>query len=349
MKNNLYKIMILCLVLMFVFSVNGIAQEDRTGTNAASELLIPVGARYLAMGGASVSSVEGLEAIFWNPAGVARSQYTANAMFSHMSHIADINMNYVAVSAAFPNLGTIGFSIKALDIGDIEETTIESPDGTGALLNPQFITAGLTYSRTLTDRIAVGFNIKLISETIERISASGFAVDFGVQYRDLASINGLSIGLVVKNLGPSIAFGGSGLLRQALPNDVDRGSSPLQVVAQKDELPSSLEIGLGYSIALGEQSKINISTVFQDNNFQDDVGRFGGEYNYNDLFFVRAGYSLSPDAADDPTGKSGFIYGLTAGAGVHYDFPQIGITVDYAYRDVDIFDASNIISVRLGF
>ncbi|MFQ5650089.1 MAG: PorV/PorQ family protein [bacterium] len=346
MKTVLYKMVVLCLAMMLLVSTDGIAQENRIGTNAASELLIPVGARYLAMGGAPIATVRGVEAIYWNPAGVARSDYTADAMFTHVQHIADININYVALSVRFGNVGTFGFSVKAMDIGDIAVTTELAPDGTGATLTPQFVTAGLTYSRALTDRISVGATVNFISEDLEtaRVSASGVAFDFGVQYRDLASINGLSLAVAIKNLGPSMSFDGSGLLRRSQPDGVDRGPTPLQLVSQDDELPSYITIGASYNVTVGETSNLEFVSTFQDNNFDDDHGRFGVEYNYDNLFYVRGGYVVSPDASDDA-----FIYGLTAGAGLHYDFPNIGISIDYAYRAVDFFDASNIFSIKLGF
>jgi len=337
---------ILCLALLFVAAGSGIAQEQRIGTNAASELLIPVGARYLAMGGASIATVQGVDAIYWNPAGVARSNYTADVMFSHMQHIADINLNYAAVSLKFGNVGTFGIAIKALDIGDIAVTTETSPDGTGALLSPQFITAGLTYSRALTDRISVGATANFISEDLEtaRVSSQGVAFDIGVQYRDLASIEGLSLAVTVKNLGPSMQFSGSGLLRSSQPESVDRGATPLLIQAQDDELPSYIVIGGSYKFNVGENNSLELVGTFQDNNFQDDTGQFGAEYNFNNVFYARAGYSFSPDAADD-----GHICGATLGAGIHYDFPNIGVTVDYAYRQVDFFDANNVFSIKLGF
>ncbi len=343
--NKLFsKGVVLCLALLFMVSVNGTAQEQRIGTNAASELLIPVGARAIAMGGGSVATVEGVDAIYWNPAGLARSNYTANAVFSHMTYLADINVNYVGVGLNFGGLGTLGFSIKALDIGDIPITTEVAPDGTGGQLSPQFITAGLTYSRALTDRISVGTTINLINETLGRVSASGVAIDIGVQYRDLADISGLSIGVAVKNLGPSMQYGGSGLLQASLIDGADRGSSPLGLQAQKDELPSFIAIGLSYNLSLGETSNLMVAGTFQDNNFQDDTNQLGLEYNYDNLFYARAGYQMSPDAGDDA-----HIYGMTMGAGIHYDFSSIGITVDYAYRDVDFFDANNVFTVKLGF
>lgn len=344
MKTIFNKFMILCLVLSVLTSVDAIAQETRAGTNAASELLIPVGARYIAMGGASIATVQGVESIYWNPAGLATSDYNADVMFSHMSYIADIGVNYAALSLKFAGLGSFGFSIKALDIGDIPVTTEFAPDGTGAMLSPQFVTAGLTYSRALTDRISIGVTGSIISETLERITANGFAFDFGVQYRGLANIEGLSVAVAVKNLGGSMQFGGSGLLRDSQATGADRGSSPLQVVTQKDELPSYIVLGVSYAVRLGETSNLELVSTFQDNNFQDDNARFGAEYTYNDLFFIRGGYSVAPEARSNAD-----IFGLSLGAGIHYDFQQIGITIDYAYRDVDFFDASSIFSIKLGF
>jgi hypothetical protein len=350
MKRIIFRILVACVVLLVLTSLDGIAQERRVGTNAASELLIPVGARHIAMSGAAIATAQGIEAIYWNPAGLARSEkYTASAMFSHMNYIADVNLNYVAVSSRFGGFGTLGFSIKALDIGDIPITTEILPDGTGGTFNPQFITAGLTYARMLSDRISVGATINIVNEDIDRVSARGVAFDFGVQYSNLASINGLNIAVSVKNIGPSMKFSGSGLLREGDITGEDRTPGPVQIVAQSDELPSVLELGASYSVSLGENTKLDLTSLFQDNNFTDDVGRFGAEFNYNDLFFVRGGYSFAPDVADDALGKSGYVFGPTFGAGLHYDFPKIGITFDYAYRDTDFFSANHVFQVILGF
>ncbi|MDZ7267587.1 MAG: PorV/PorQ family protein [candidate division KSB1 bacterium] len=349
MKNSIDKFLVLMLAVFLFAGDETMAQENRTGTNAASELLIPAGGRYIGMGGAAIASVQGIEAIYWNPAGLSRSSYSANAMFSHMRHIADINVNYVAVSANFGGFGTLGFSLKSLDIGDIEVTTEEAPDGTGAVISPQFITTGLTYSRALSDRVNVGATLNIINESIDRVGATGFAFDAGVQYSNLGKINGLSIGVAVKNIGPAMQYQGTGLYHNSQPLNSDRGPSPYQVVAQKDELPTTLELGLSYTLPLGDKNKLQLLSVFQDNNFQENVGRFGAEFNFRNQLFLRGGYSISPDTPDDAVGKSAYIYGLTLGAGLHYDFTGLGIDLNYAYRDLAFFNASNVLSVSLGF
>jgi hypothetical protein len=202
----------------------------------------------------------------------------------------------------------------------------------------------------LTDRIAVGVTAKLISESLNRASASGFAFDFGVQYRDLGNISGLSIGVVAKNIGGTMKFDGAGLLRQAEAQDVTRPSSPFKVEASSDELPSTIELGVGYTANLGEKSKLNLVSLFQNNNFDDDELKFGVEYDFNNLFFLRGGYNFAPESPNDATGaEDAYVFGLAIGGGFHYDLGGVDLSLDYAWRDVNFFDANNIFTIRLGF
>ena len=346
-----FKIITYMVILTLVLSAQVFAAgSNRAGTNAASELMIPVGARYIAMGGASAASVTGLDAIYWNPAGLDRMQHMAGGLFSHMTYIADIGVSYAAVGVKFGGVGSVGLSFKSLSLGDIAVTTSDDPDGIGgAIFSPQFMTIGLSFSRSLTDRVSVGGTAKIISETMDRVGATGFAFDIGAQYQNLGDINGLTIGVVIKNLGPAMTFSGTGLLRKAEPLDVTRPASFYQVVAGSDELPSTMEIGLGYLVNLGETNKVEVQSQFVNNNFDDDFTRLGLEYNFNNMVFLRGGYGLSMTGSKDPTGESTSIFGLTLGAGFKHNFGSLTIGIDYAYRAVNYFDANNVFSVELGF
>ncbi len=110
------KITLLTLFLMVeVFASGG----KRNGTAGAQELLIPVGARGLAFQGAYISGITGIDAIYYNPAGLGASVGKTEAMFSYMNYIADIGVSYAALSTGFEGFGVIGFSVKSLDFGDI--------------------------------------------------------------------------------------------------------------------------------------------------------------------------------------------------------------------------------------
>ena len=144
-----------CGMLLAASAVFG-AGQNRAGTAAASELLIPVGARAMALGGSSVATTSGIEALYWNPAGLTRASTDATLAFSTMSYLADTRVNYLALAGRFEGVGSLAIDIKAMDFGDIPVTTETQPDGTGASFSPTFFTIGGHFSRDLTDRIALG-------------------------------------------------------------------------------------------------------------------------------------------------------------------------------------------------
>ena len=248
------------------------------------------------------------------------------------------------MGTSFEGFGNIGFSVKSLSIGDIEVTTEDVPDGTGAIFSPTYVTVGLTYSRLLTDKISVGLTTNFISERIDRVSATGVAFNVGLQYSSFASVDGLEIGVAIKNVGPAMTFSGSGLLRPADPTDVERPTSPLEIQAATDELPSTIELGIGYIYRPEENHELTVTSVFQNNNLSDDEYKLGLEYGFNRTFFLRGGYDFSQE-----TIENSYIYGPTAGAGIHYAFSGLEATIDYAYRDVDFFQPNHVFSIKLGF
>ena len=317
---------------------------NRTGTGGAAELLIPTGGRDLAMGGATISTTSGIEALFWNPAGITKSRSSANLMFSHMSYIADIGLDYGAVSANFEGIGTFALSVKSLSIGEMLVTTDKDPDGTGQTYSPQFFTVGGSFAKQLSDRISVGITTNLISERIAQVSATGVAFNVGVIYDNLASINGLSLGVAVKNVGPQMSFDGAGLYFSTQYPGQNAPANIVKLEAAAFELPSTIEFGLGYHYTLAPNNDLQISGTFQNNNFSGDEYKGGVEWGYNNNFFLRAGYTGSPSSQSED-----YIYGFSAGAGVAYDFEGTQVSFDYGYRSVKYFDGNHVISLKLGF
>ncbi len=338
---NILKILLAFILLLAMDAFAG--GGKRTGTGGASELLIPVGPRGIAMAGANLSTSTGIEALFWNPAGVALMQNNADVIFSHMSYIADIGVDYGAIAANFEGFGVISFSIKSLGVGDILITTTSNPDGTGETFSPTFIVAGLSYSRQLTETISVGLTTNFISETMADVSATGVAFDVGVIYNNLADVNGLSLGVVIKNFGPEMKYSGGGLFQQGQIENVNRPPTFYTIDAAAFELPSNFQLGLGYTPVLDEINSLQFSGIYQNNNFSGDEYKIGAEYGYNDMFFVRAGYQLAPQVSED------YLYGFSAGVGIDYEVEGFGFKVDYAFREVEFFDANHIFAVTLGF
>jgi len=317
---------------------------DKAGTSAAPELLIPVGARSVALGGASLSSITGVEAIYWNPAGLSRSMPSFDVMVSHMSYLADIGVNYFAASRNLADLGTVGLAVKSLSVGEIGITTEDQPDGTGETTSPTFLVVGGAFSRRMSDKISVGAVVNVAFEQMAAVSARGVSFTCGVQYTDLGGMDGLSFGAVVKNIGPGMKYDGPGLLRTGIVIDALRPGSEIKIEAASADLPSTIEIGLGYTALLTASGRINVMSSFQNNNFSEDEYRLGGEYAFQDMFFLRGGFSY----ASEEEGRE-YIYGPTMGLGIHTMVENLAVSVDYAYRSVKYFSGNHVIGLNIGF
>ncbi len=338
------------VVMLAVLSTQVMAGDPaRTGTAAGEQLLVPVGARSLGMGGANLAYTSGVEAIYWNPAGLANMNNRAAGMFSTMQIFGDINVNYAAIGVDFEGLGTLGFSLKAFDIGDIPLTTAQDQDGlSGQTFAPTMVTVGITYAKRLTDAIGFGFTSKLVHEGVPRASATAFAFDAGIQYNQLGGINGLAFGVTVKNIGTNMEFTGSGLLVNGTSVGTNISGESLSEFVERpaasNQLPANIELGLGYNRPINEENQVVFSGIFDSRNFGNDIFKLGAEYQYNDLVFLRGGYNfLQKTEAEDE------LYRFTLGFGLHYAFGNSDLTFDYAYRDSQYFDGNNVFSLQLAF
>lgn len=341
------RIVFILLILSFsVFETFG-GGQNRAGTAGAPELRIPVGARYLSMVGAPIAITSGLEAIYYNPAGVDLTSNSASALFSYRSYIADMNMNYIAVSGKLGDIGSLGLSFRSLNIGDINVTTMDEPDGTGAIFSPGYFVIGLTYSKQLTDRVSVGANLNFVNENIDRVSANTFCFDIGVQYQNVLDVHGLAIGVVVKNLGPQITYDGNALYVNADDPTSDRGPDYYKIEAASAELPSEISIGLSYETKIDDKNGLSTSFAFTNNNYAYDEYKFGAEYKFDNLLYVRAGYNWTPQATEDVP----YIFqNYALGLGLNFkQFTDLDLALDYAYVPVKYFDANHVFSISLGF
>ena len=355
-RNRFKALLILSIVVPLVYNSAFAGGSRRIGTAGAQELLIPIGSAGSALNGSNQALATGIDAIFWNPAGLDRSNYQSEVMFSRMNYIAGLDLTYIAAAVKFPGIGTLAFSLKNLDFGDIILTTEENTDGTGETYSPTYITAGLTFSRVMTDRIAFGATAKIVSESILRQSAKGLALDVGVQYS--SGPGGYRLGVVLKNLGPSMKFDGPDLEEKHQPPGTEPGTiaEPRRIVLSSFELPSTLELGLGYEFLLGEQNTLTLSSDFVNNNFSLDEFKFGAEYSLNDIIFLRGGYNIgyNSDAEGDQSSftnsSEDYLWGLSIGVGLLYDLtPDMGLSIDYAYQSAKIFDNRQWFTVTLSF
>ncbi len=337
-----HKYLLKTILWVIIFAIGLFAGDlSKVGTVGGTQLLIPIGAKSIASGGAVVANVTGAEAIYWNPAGIVKVN-NAEVMFNNMNYIADIELNYLAAVLSMNAMGTLGFSLQSLNFGDIEETTVELPDGTGRVYSPTFVVASLSYGRYLTDRVIFGATGKYIFESIMQTKASTLAFDLGIQYKFK---EGLYLGVTMKNVGGKLRYDGRNLENQyPLPGkDIDVDEGYFRSIALPVDLPSLFSFGIAYERPIGEKNNIRLSSSFSNLNEGSDVLYGGIEYSFNNMFFLRGGYSR-----DVQTPMEDQLFGFTLGAGMVYNVGGFNIKLDYAFRQItQYFNPNNIFTLKI--
>lgn len=285
---------------------------------------------------------------------MALTDATAEAMFSYQNWIGDINVNYLAGSSKIGTVGSLGLSLKTLSFGDIMETTITNPEGTGTTFSPTYLTLGLTYSRKMTDRILFGATAKFVSEKIMGTAANGVGFDFGLQY--VSPISGLKLGVVLANFGGNMKFDGNNLEQRTVLPGTEAGtvSSSVAVPTADFDLPSQLKIGVSYEVGLGESMGLDVMGSFVNNSYSFDQYIVGGEFEFKDMVFLRASYALAYKQGivgqDDGfvSANEDFLFGPSFGVGVNLNV-GVPLQLDYAYQITEFFNDAQWVSLAVGF
>ncbi len=345
-KNNIFKFGTALLVLVSL----ALSQGARNGTEAASQLLIHQGARYLS-GGGSVAMVDGLESAYWNPAGLAKSQ-GVNAIFSNRTYLAGMNVNFFGASLNLKRLGTVGLSGRMLDVGDINVTDIYHPDGTGEIISPSYFVVGLSYARRLTNRSGMGVSVNYINEGFGRVTATGVTVDVGVQYENFLDIDELDVGVALRNFGSPMRFSGSGLWVNAEASGSARETDWYKVEASQSDMPFIIDIGATYNVA-----GLMLGGTYEVNHFSQDKIKLMAEFGFGDIAAVRAGYLMDvekpKDDEDTDADESEMLENIFAGpsGGVSLNLQKLiglNLSIDYAIFMTDYFDDNHVITLRFG-
>ena len=317
---------------------------SRAGTAGASELLVPMTARTTALGGATAAGMAdmgGVEALYANPAGLSLNSGTA-AMFSRVEYVADIGVNYLALGQSIGANSNIALTISSWDFGDLPTTTEASPENSNVTFDASYVTAGLSFARQLTDRIAAGVTVKIVSEKIADANASTVAWDAGMTY--VVGESGLRLGVSLKNIGTELQFSGNGLIRQVnLPNqEPTANANTLMFEAEGVQLPTLLNFGAAYTTNLGASSAFTFLGNFRSNSFDQDQYSFALEYGFQELFYLRGGY-----VADEGLEES-FFKGASYGAGLNLGLGGTAkLRVDYTIVPTDFFDDVQYITATI--
>jgi len=288
---------LLCFIFVLLFSCQVFALINETGVDP---LRLEIGARPLGMGGAFVGLADDVNAVLYNPGGVA---------WAKGNSLTVKDLDNLTVAHAYPtgygsSLG-LGLVISKLSDIPLAAGPATSSGNTvlvsyGTKLN--FIPA--LYNREPFQRIGVGLNVKgLFGEALRQTgqtdrSAMGWDMDLGVLWK---ATDWWSAGFSAQNFLPEGMLGG-GIYRW------DNGTN--------EAIPYTLKLGAAAKI-IGD---IN-SPVFMEGRDLEVAGevdvteggslllRLGGEWGINKTYFFRAGLMQQPKAGSVMTGLNlGFGY-----------------------------------------
>lgn len=332
--------------------------EDRIGQAGSTELMINPFARSSGWAGANTSMVRGLEAQFLNVAGTAFTKKT-EILFATTNWLsgAGIRINAFGLTQGVgkDKTGTIGLSVMSMSFGDLDVTTVDQPESTGATFSPNFTNIGLSYAKEFSNSIYGGIVLRTISQSISDVRSTGVCFDAGVQYIAGKKEN-IRFGISLRNVGPRMKFSGDGLsFRGSIPT-----TGATLTVEQRNEayeLPSLLNIGGAYVFDLADKHKLNVAMNFTSNSFSRDQFQGGAEYAFNKMFMVRAGYMLEMNGGAAATASTGYttegrtsaLTGPTAGFSLEAPLNKKGTTfsIDYSYRTTNPFAGVHTIGARI--
>jgi len=347
MKFNFKNISILLLcAFMSAPALIQAGNKDRAGSAGAPQLLINPWARAGGLANSNVASIQGVESVFMNVAGLAFTNRT-DIVFTNTNYLVgtDININSFALGQRVGETSVLALSVTSLSFGDIPITTENSPAGGQGNFSPTFSNLALSYAKEFSNSIYGGITLRVISESISNVTASGVAFDAGINYVT-GERDHVKFGIALKNVGPTMTYAGDGLstaveiLENGTTINTNQKSADL-------ELPSAVNIGFGYDFELNEKMQLATSAQFTSNSFSRDQVGVGAEFRFNELFQLRAGY-LWEDQITDDIQRTTALTGLAAGLSVNAKLNEKSrIGFDYSYRSTVRFDGVHSIGVHL--
>ncbi len=305
-----------------------VAPDARAQGNDVIWVLFPYGARASGMGKAFTAEGEGIEAVHWNPAGLA-SLGGREVLLSHMENVVDHRVEFLTYAFPGGEWGSFAFSIYLDHLGQ----PIQEVDDSGEVLGTIGVWDnfwGLSYATPVTGRIDFGANLKLLLSKLADVVGYSTAFDVGLRYRPT---DALALAFTLRNQGPKLQY------IDAYQADPIAGRA---VLGARYEI---LDDSVNRWIVTGDLYK---STTVLDQSaslqWREVKGYLGTEFTYRtesaniEALSLRGGYLWERDVRTD--GRS-FSYGLGFEWGLaHFDL---------AIVDDNDLEQKQLFSISMGF
>lgn len=363
-KNIILTALVLSSTMLFA------GNKERIGQAGSSQLLINPWARSAGMGGANSAYINGTEGFNWNISGLSAINstelYYSNAVLFTGS---DITINSLGFGQRVGESAVMGVSVNAMSFGDIPITTTTNPDGGQGTFSPQFLNLAIGYARTFSNSIQGGGAIRIVSESINNVGATGVALDAGIRYVT-GKYDRAKFGIALRNVGPKLRYSGDGLATTVLLQDAE---FTVNQRAEGFEMPALLNMGGSYDIYLFQKTstgedgeevaaelnddgkpsdyRLTLAGTYTSNSFSPDQIRIGAEFGFLKYFAVRGGVVYEESIFSDMgSGRLNSNTGPALGMSLMLPFKKkedTGFSFDYGYRFSNPLGGTHTIGLRL--
>lgn len=310
---------------------------SNVGSAGANFLKIPVEPVGASLANSNVALVEGVAGLYWNPASIAYTEGT-EVLISHVSWLADTKLSFAGIAQKF-GPGSIGLSVTALTMDEMEITTETNPNGTGQFFNAGSYAVGLSYGMKIIDRFSFGGTVKYVYEYIWETHGSSVLFDLGSVYQ--TDFYKMKIGMRLTNFGGNVKFAGDPIINKSdiiSQSGISYSYDPrLERVSPEFQLPQLFNVGISFEPFELNDQKLVLCAAINDPNDNNTQLLFGSEYAWNDMFFIRVGYKSGYDEQN-----------ISAGVGVKTKIGFLTPSVDFAYSAFGKLGSVLFMSLRFG-
>lgn len=307
------------LFILFLTTCFSTTASWSQSSDAAALLLEAQGARGVALGESYVAATDGIQSIYWNPAGLLTADDRALELsFSHRPELATDFLNY--------EYGTIGYQSNARSAIAANFSYVDFGPCMPLPEHSFSYSLGVSIAHLLAKGVIAGITIKRITQKRPPASDNAFAVDFGLLYqiKNVLSTNAsqgqLNLGASLSNLGEKAGF----------------------FEGQEDPLPQFLRVGFAYQASSrttwGETGLSNLAALFsfeyqnllnEIEAIDENIWEWGGgvELRLLELIALRLGYhERHPVTRQTLIGKT-FETGGTFGLGLNLPLEKLGASL----------------------
>lgn len=329
------------LPLVVIFALlTTLTAYSQGGGSAVPFLRISPDARASGMGETGTAIADDINAVYWNPAGLAFHDYMSDPFETEEDPVpyrqialsfspwlpqfnADLFYSYGTIGQFFEDLdGTVAFNFVFMNLGEFIRTA-ENGQQLGKFISNEFA-IGLSYGTIIADDLGVGFQLRYIQSNLAPASVGQQGAGTGISGSfDLGILwkpqeldifgweagNLFSLGLNLQNVGPKMTY-----------------------ISEADPLPTTLRLGTAINLLEDEFNDLKLAVdvskllVKRDSLGSDPLPKslitgwensgaefaIGMEYWYERIVALRAGYFTEPSNLGDRQYWN-------FGAGVRYD------------------------------